>query len=200
MARTRATTITVATLALSILLGGCSNEGKPSSVPSSDPPSSSTRSMSTSAPKVPAYLVKYSPAQRTAFWQALATYRSYLTATAPLFKSGKATPEALQVLKRLEVLWESDWAALQREARYSIHLTGDESIVSASPTRIVLSSTEGNSVTLHACVDSRQVTAFQHGNVLPKKGPDPVINLVEVDQVPNGVWKVTQQKATTEPC
>lgn len=199
------TRITATAAMVALLLAGtvaCSGDDGPEPLPPVKATNGSpTTSPSTTAPSTSDPPEGYSRAQRQAYRDAMSAYQHFTDLNDSISATGKATPDALRVYKRLTDDWKTYWASLQQSDSYGVRIKGQLEVLSSRPTGIKLSATGGDVVTVRQCVDASDVRVFQHGKRLSQpQNKHPYARVVIIDRFPDAEWKVGLEKRVRTKC
>lgn len=157
--RTRPLVIGALVLALA---AGCG--GDPSAAPS-DPPSVSESVSESPSPAPPAWQSKFTARELRAYRNALAVWEDWKKESAPIWATGKDTPEAQRIIKRYWVLPQPMLSRLTAAEAVGAKTTGTEEILSSQ----LVAFAKGE-LTIRQCVSNSETVETVKGEAVRNLG------------------------------
>jgi hypothetical protein len=144
-------------------------------------------------------LSSYSGSEQTAYHDAVAALKRNLRVGLDVYREGRATPEARRSLESIysgQEL-EDEWETLRAMEADGGYLDGTAEIVWTRPTRILLDDDDGT-VNLLACVDRRDIRAYERGQgeIARPATSERAVFEITVDLGDGGVWRVSHGEET----
>jgi hypothetical protein len=141
----------------------------------------------------------YSGSEKSAYQDAVAALKRNLRVGLKVYHEGQATPEARRSLESIyagEEL-EDEWETLRAMEADGGYLDGSAQVVWTRPTRILVSDDDGT-VNLLACVDRRDIRAYERGQgeIARPDTSERAVFEITVDLGDGGIWRVSDGEET----
>jgi hypothetical protein len=139
-----------------------------------------------------AQLTDFTDEEAAAYRDAVAALKRNIRIGLDVYRDGRATPAALRALESVYTGDELDdeWEHLREMDAAGGYLDGTATLEWAKPIRVLVSGGEGT-VDVQACVDRRDVQAFQRGaGELDDPASVRAVFEVTLDLDSDGVWRV----------
>ncbi len=200
----RTAAVTVTCLMALMALTACSGD-HPEPEPTSSPtPTASTSWVPTSSPSptepsVPAYLERFSEAEREAYADAVADFGDFSEGHGAILSVGEATPAAKAFYQERTAAWQTYWAQLRAYERQGIRVVGIGRVIETRPTVIELYRDGSGRVDLRVCGISEGVEVLQNGEPIPQPDPEPTITRVRLVLLSGeSTWRVLSERLGSE--
>lgn len=175
-----------------VALSGCGDgddqRGDPEPTPSSVSPTPSTPVSD------PPWMAKYTKAQLDAYEDAILRWQQYEHRAAPIWKAGKATPEAERLFRTYFIGWRRPMSLLELYAQNDVQVVGVPEVLWSRPTKVSLAQ-DGDTVIVKQCVDFSTVTVTQGGEPQDHAtADDPIVRTVNLARAPKAAarWLIVQ--------
>jgi hypothetical protein len=143
-------------------------------------------------------LADYSDEEAAAYREAVSALEHNIKVGLDVYREGLATPAARRALESVYTgdELEDEWEHLQEMDAAGGYLDGSATLVWAKPVRVLVSDSAGT-VDVRACVDRRDVEAYQHGSgELASPESKRAVFEVTVDLGSDGEWRVADGEET----
>jgi hypothetical protein len=145
-----------------------------------------------------AELADYTDEEAAAYREAVAALKRNIRVGLNVYRAGEATPAALRALETVYTGDELDdeWEHLREMEAAGGHLDGAATLEWTKPIRVLVSDSAGT-VDVEACVDRRDVRAFQSGSgELDSPASNRAVFEVTIDRGSDGIWRVADGEET----